>query len=163
ACRRRRSSRPASARPRPAPCSFRDAFPAGARRSGTSAAARASCSRSRRATRRSRSSSRPIANACRTSSTCRRSSRSCARSAAAAHALLIRLGDLTRDELKARSEPGAPVDEWLFELQRDRRAIAVPLARETRWIAAEDAGRYRDALGVVVPPGLPDAFLASDL
>jgi len=86
-----------------------------------------------------------------------------ARHADAAHDLLIRLGDLTRDELKARSEPGAPVDEWLFELQRDRRAIAVPIARETRWIAAEDAGRYRDALGVVVPPGLPDAFLASDL
>ncbi len=86
-----------------------------------------------------------------------------ARHVDAAHDLLLRLGDLTRDELKARSEPGAPVDEWLFELQRDRRAIAVPLARETRWIAAEDAGRYRDALGVVVPPGLPDAFLGSDL
>src|SRR5712692_10030598 len=80
-----------------------------------------------------------------------------------AHELLLRLGDLARDELKARSESDGPVDEWLFELQRDRRAIAVPIARETRWIAAEDAGRYRDALGVVVPPGLPDAFLASDL
>ncbi|MDQ6858466.1 MAG: DEAD/DEAH box helicase, partial [Chloroflexota bacterium] len=27
---------------------------------------------------------------------------------------------------------------------------------------AEDAGKYRDALGVVVPPGLPDAFLGSE-
>src|SRR5205823_2660451 len=33
-----------------------------------------------------------------------------ARHADGAHDLLIRLGDLTRDELKARSEPGAPVD-----------------------------------------------------
>src|SRR5439155_27275073 len=28
-----------------------------------------------------------------------------------------------------------------------------------RWIAAEDAGMYRDALGVVPPGGLPDVFL----
>ena len=81
----------------------------------------------------------------------------------AAHETLLRLGDLTRDELQARSIPEAPVDEWLFELQRERRAIAVPLAGEPRWIAAEDAAKYRDALGVVVPPGLPDAFLASEL
>src|SRR5207253_6948346 len=31
-----------------------------------------------------------------------------ARHADAAHELLLRLGDLTRDEVKARSEPGAP-------------------------------------------------------
>ena len=86
-----------------------------------------------------------------------------ARHVDAAHETLLRLGDLTRDELRARSVPDAPVDEWLLELQRDRRAVAVPLAGETRWIAAEDAGKYRDALGVVVPPGLPDAFLGSEL
>jgi len=86
-----------------------------------------------------------------------------ARHVDAAHDLLIRLGDLTRDELAARSAPGAGVDEWLFELQRERRAISASIAGETRWIAAEDAGRYRDALGVVVPPGLPDAFLGSEL
>jgi len=86
-----------------------------------------------------------------------------ARHVDAAHDLLLRLGDLTRDELAARSAPGLGVDEWLFELQRDRRAVAVPIAGERRWIAAEDAGKYRDALGVVVPPGLPDAFLGSEL
>ena len=86
-----------------------------------------------------------------------------ARHVDAAHELLLRVGDLTRDELKARSVPEAPVDEWLFELQRDRRAIAVPIGGETRWIAAEDAAKYRDALGAVVPPGLPDAFLVSEL
>ncbi|HYK97091.1 MAG TPA: hypothetical protein VEU77_01740, partial [Candidatus Acidoferrales bacterium] len=79
------------------------------------------------------------------------------------HELLLRLGDLTRDELHARCLPDAAVDEWLFELQRERRAIAVPIAHETRWIAAEDAGKYRDALGVVIPPGLPEAFLTSEL
>jgi len=86
-----------------------------------------------------------------------------ARHVDAAHELLLRLGDLTRDEVVVRSVPGVGVDEWLFELQRDRRAIAVPVAGEPRWIAAEDAGKYRDALGVVVPPGLPDAFLSSEL
>ncbi|HLZ47908.1 MAG TPA: DEAD/DEAH box helicase [Candidatus Limnocylindria bacterium] len=85
-----------------------------------------------------------------------------ARHVDAVHDLLLRLGDLARDEVRARSAADAPVDEWLFELQRDRRAVAVPVAGETRWIAAEDIGKYRDALGVVVPPGLPDAFLVSD-
>ncbi len=85
-----------------------------------------------------------------------------ARHVDAAHDLLLRLGDLTRDELAARSVPGAAVDEWLFELQRDRRAIGVPIAGDRRWIAAEAAGKYRDALGVVVAPGLPDAFLGSE-
>jgi len=35
----------------------------------------------------------------------------------------------------------------------------VRIAGEERWIAAEDAGLYRDALGVPPPPGLPDSFL----
>src|SRR5204862_5580682 len=29
-----------------------------------------------------------------------------------------------------------------------------------RWVAADDAGLYRDALGTVPPGGLPDAFTA---
>jgi ATP-dependent Lhr-like helicase len=37
--------------------------------------------------------------------------------------------------------------------------VAVRIAGETRWIAAEDAGRYRDALGVALPTGLADAHL----
>src|SRR5205807_1855247 len=40
-----------------------------------------------------------------------------------------------------------------------RRAVRVRVAHEARWIAAEDAGRYRQALGVALPVGLPDAFL----
>ncbi len=37
--------------------------------------------------------------------------------------------------------------------------MLVRVAGEERLIAAEDAGRYRDALGVMPPSGLPDAFL----
>ena len=33
------------------------------------------------------------------------------------------------------------------------------IAGEERLIAVEDAGRYRDGLGAVPPPGLPEAFL----
>ena len=39
--------------------------------------------------------------------------------------------------------------------RRERRAIRVRIAGDERLIAAEDAGRYRDALGVMPPSGLP--------
>jgi ATP-dependent Lhr-like helicase len=68
---------------------------------------------------------------------------------------LRRLGDLTPAELAARCVPG--VDP--ATLIADRRALSVDIAGEPRLIAAEDAGRYRDALGVTLPDGVPDAFL----
>src|SRR5256714_1917468 len=40
-------------------------------------------------------------------------------------------------------------------LEAERRAIRVRIAGEERLAAAEDAGRYRDALGIVPPAGLP--------
>ena len=69
--------------------------------------------------------------------------------------LLRRLGDLTTPEAETRGIRA----EWLDELERQRRATRVRIADEERWIAAEDAGRYRDALGVALPVGLPYAFL----
>jgi ATP-dependent Lhr-like helicase len=81
------------------------------------------------------------------------------------HDLLLRLGDLTRPEIAARIEPGpggeaeVVAETWIGDLVRDRRAIAVPIAKEERIAAAEDAARLRDALGVAPPPGLPAAFL----
>ena len=44
-------------------------------------------------------------------------------------------------------------------LETERRAIRIRVGGEERLIAAEDAGRYRDALGAMPPSGLPDAFL----
>ncbi|MGH9073489.1 MAG: DEAD/DEAH box helicase, partial [Acidimicrobiales bacterium] len=81
-----------------------------------------------------------------------------ARSFDEAHDLLRRLGDLSPAELAARCGPGAAGAGE--ELSARRRAVVVRLAGEDRLIAAEDAGRYRDALGVLPPAGLPDAFLA---
>ncbi len=68
--------------------------------------------------------------------------------------LLRLLGDLSEDEALAR---GAK-PEWLAELVSARRAIGVRIAGEDRWIAIEDAGRVRDALGVALPVGVPEAF-----
>ena len=77
------------------------------------------------------------------------------------HDLLLRLGDLTEEEIRVRSESGGAASEWLETLAQDRRVFPFSLGGELRWAAAEDAGRLRDALGIVVPAGLPDAFLES--
>jgi ATP-dependent Lhr-like helicase len=47
----------------------------------------------------------------------------------------------------------------LRDLENDRRAIRMRLGGEERWLASEDAGLYRDALGAVPPGGLPGVFL----
>ncbi|CAN5487615.1 hypothetical protein BH23ACT3_BH23ACT3_18270 [soil metagenome] len=80
-----------------------------------------------------------------------------ARSADELHDVLRRVGDLTLDELSARCE-GDRAGEWLDALLDERRAIDVSVAGEQRFVAADDAARYRDALGCAVPLGLPMAF-----
>ncbi|MEG9438490.1 DEAD/DEAH box helicase [Edaphobacter sp. HDX4] len=74
------------------------------------------------------------------------------------HDLLLRLGDLNREELRRRtvSEEVAATAQRLL---RARRVLEVQIAGEKRLIAVEDAARYRDALGIPLPPGLPTAFL----
>ena len=68
------------------------------------------------------------------------------------HDLLRRRGDLRAEEY----------DGGLAEpLVDERRAVRVRIAGEERLIAAEDAGRYRDALGAMPPGGLPSVFLES--
>jgi ATP-dependent helicase Lhr and Lhr-like helicase len=81
-----------------------------------------------------------------------------ARSADGLHDLLLGLGDLSLAEIEARSA-SPEVAQSIAALARSRRALAVPVAGETRYVAAEDAARYRDAVGVSLPPGLPKAFL----
>ena len=98
------------------------------------------------------------------------------------------LGPLTLDEIVARSgrhdsddddsgsrdtgEPDASPDSdaapnlssdecraWWNALVGERRAIEVRWGSRTRLAAVEDAARLRDALGVALPPGVPQAFL----
>jgi ATP-dependent Lhr-like helicase len=76
------------------------------------------------------------------------------------HDVLRRLGDLTAVEVGARVDGGADVAAtWLAELRSARRAVVARIGGEERWIAIEDAGRYRDGVGASPPVGIPDAFL----
>jgi ATP-dependent Lhr-like helicase len=82
-----------------------------------------------------------------------------AHSADAIHNLLLRLGDLSRDELAQRvASPDrlASVDT----LVRAHRILPIKIAGQLRFIAVEDAARYRDALHVKLSPDLPQSFLA---
>lgn len=75
------------------------------------------------------------------------------------HDLLRRVGDLSREEMAARSASPGEIEEWLAELDGTRRACLMRIGGDERWVAMEDAGRYRDALGVSPPLGVPEAFL----
>lgn len=74
------------------------------------------------------------------------------------HDLLLKLGDLSAEELGLRSA-GPEVAASIPELIAARRVISVPIAGEIRLVPVEYAARYRDALGVSLPPGIHDAFL----
>lgn len=49
--------------------------------------------------------------------------------------------------------------QWLRELIDERRAMTVHVRGREVTAAVEDAARLRDGLGVVLPPGIPDAHL----
>jgi ATP-dependent Lhr-like helicase len=112
-----------------------------------------------------------------------------ARHADGLHDLLLRLGDLTREEVGARvaaegarcsvlgAQPSTldpehhntaspqhlsgegPAATWLAQLEGERRVVSLGIAGEARYVAVEDVGRYRDALGTAVPVGVPAALL----
>src|SRR5207302_8367596 len=71
--------------------------------------------------------------------------------------LLRLLGDLATEEAVARGS----TPQHLAELEEQRRAIRVRVGGDERWIAIEDASRFRDALGAPLPVGVPQAFLES--
>src|SRR5213079_252339 len=52
---------------------------------------------------------------------------------------------------------------WLAELADERRAVRVRIAGEERWVAVEDVARYRDAIGVQPPRGVPEVFLQTSV
>jgi ATP-dependent Lhr-like helicase len=81
-----------------------------------------------------------------------------ARGADGIHDMLLSIGDLSEEELLARvfNVAGA---EAIRSLVVARRILPVPIDGQPRYIAIEDAARYRDALGVPLPPGIPDSLL----
>ena len=72
-----------------------------------------------------------------------------------------RTPDELHDQLRIRGDRRAGEYDPALSgpLLDERRALLVRVAGEERLVAAEDAGRYRDALGVMPPGGLPEAFL----
>ena len=66
------------------------------------------------------------------------------------HDLLRRAGDLREEELDAG---------FAETLVRERRAFRARVGGAEAVVAAEDAGLYRDAFGVMPPGGLPESFL----
>jgi ATP-dependent helicase Lhr and Lhr-like helicase len=74
------------------------------------------------------------------------------------HDLLLRLGDLARDEIAARLATPT-LSGAIDELVATRRAVPITVAGAPRFIAVEDAARYRDALGTPLPQGLPQSLL----
>ncbi|WP_431880799.1 Lhr family helicase [Micromonospora chalcea] len=70
--------------------------------------------------------------------------------------LLRVVGDLSSAELAERGVP----ESWADELAAARRVLRVRIAGEGRWVVVEDAARLRDALGVALPVGVAEAYLA---
>ncbi|HXW08356.1 MAG TPA: DEAD/DEAH box helicase [Vicinamibacterales bacterium] len=75
------------------------------------------------------------------------------------HDLLLRFGDLTRGEIEPFVE--GPAEELLAAILHSRRAIQIQVGGEARIVPVEYAARYRDALGVSLPQGLPESLLTA--
>ncbi len=82
--------------------------------------------------------------------------------------LLRLLGPLSTDELSLRwssspegvsRPPTVQIDAFLTEFARANRVLRATIAGDERWAVMEDASRLRDALGVPLPHGVPNAFL----
>jgi ATP-dependent Lhr-like helicase len=89
----------------------------------------------------------------------RMSQRARAANADGMHDVLRAVGDLTVEEAQRRCLEAVSAKRMLVDLEKERRAVRMRIGGDERWIAAEDAGLYRDALGAVPPGGLPAAFL----
>jgi ATP-dependent Lhr-like helicase len=76
----------------------------------------------------------------------------------AIHDMLLAIGDLSVGELRSRVVDLEP-EEAVRTLMATRRIVSVRVAAESRVIAVEDAARYRDALGVPLPTGIPESLL----
>ena len=72
--------------------------------------------------------------------------------------VLRRVGDLSETELAARLGE-APWRPWLEQLRLEHAVTQVRMWGQQRFIASEDASRYRDALGITLPIGLPTEYL----
>jgi ATP-dependent Lhr-like helicase len=82
-----------------------------------------------------------------------------ARHADGVHDLLLRIGDLSPDEVRARTVD-AGVAATAEVLVAQGRAVVLSVVGVPRYVAIEDAARYRDALGIPLPPDMPASLRA---
>ncbi|HEX6365791.1 MAG TPA: ATP-dependent helicase, partial [Agromyces sp.] len=75
--------------------------------------------------------------------------------------LLRELGPLTAAEVADRVDTDTDAAAALSDLVSARRIAEVRFAGQAWFVAVEDLSRLRDALGVPIPPGLPDVFAES--
>ena len=80
-------------------------------------------------------------------------------SAEAIHSALLRFGDLDTSDILARTDEVGK--QWLDALEGSRRIVPLPVGKNAKgaYVAAEEAGLYRDAIGLLPPRGLPAAYL----
>lgn len=85
-----------------------------------------------------------------------------ARSLDEIHDLVRRLGDLSVDEIEHRTSPQlGDIAAAVAQLARAQRLVPVQVAGTLRYVAVEDAARYRDALDCALPDGLPRSLVDS--
>jgi ATP-dependent Lhr-like helicase len=77
----------------------------------------------------------------------------------AVHDMLLAIGDLSPEELRARCAPADRAESWARELALARRVVILHVDGHRRFVAAEDAAKVSDALGLTLPAGLPAALL----
>jgi ATP-dependent Lhr-like helicase len=82
-----------------------------------------------------------------------------ATSADGVHDLLRDVGPLTTEQITVRVSTPADVGAWLSELDTTGRIFSTRLGSEIHHAAIEDAARLRDALGVALPPSIPQTFV----
>lgn len=69
------------------------------------------------------------------------------------------LHELVRSAAVDTEGAQASVQSWVQSLLASGRVLQVEIAGEGRFILAEDAGLYRDALGLTIPDSAPEVFL----
>ena len=82
-----------------------------------------------------------------------------ARSIDGVHDLLLHLGDLDARRDRRALDDRRPTRPIGALAAASGASLAVNVGRRARFIPVEDAARYRDALGVPLPPGLPESLL----
>jgi ATP-dependent helicase Lhr and Lhr-like helicase len=76
----------------------------------------------------------------------------------AVHDMLLAIGDLSPEELRARCMPPESAAAWARELVRAQRVVSLPIAGQPRFVAMEDASKISEALGLTLPAGVPLAL-----